>query len=146
MFTSLHMKNKSEKIAILAMLCAAVPASAQQVKSINDNQRDTIAMHSAEFGTLEPLNKILGMEIKDSRDRKLGKVKDLAVDLQNGRIVEVIVNGAGSLGDAEHYLAVPPEQFSVDPNNKFLVLDADPAHLNHAPTFRMEEWDANSQP
>jgi len=57
---------------------------------------------------LEKASKIIGTEIKDSADQKLGKVKDLAVDLENGRIVEVIVARGGVMGLDKQFVAVPP--------------------------------------
>ena len=71
-------------------------------------------------------------------------MKDLAVDLQNGRIVEVIVGTGGLLGMSERYVAVPPSAFTCDPSTKTLRLDnADKTKLAEAPEFKLSQWDSN---
>src|SRR5271163_3362671 len=66
---------------------------------------------------------IIGSTIKDSQDQKLGTVKDLAVDMENGRIVEVVVARGGFLGVDSKLVAVPPENFTVENEGKIVRLN-----------------------
>jgi hypothetical protein len=83
--------------------------------------------------------------IKHARDKKLGVVKDLAIDLQNGRIVVLIVGAGGVLGVDERFVAVPPGQFTCDTARHTLQLNADKAQFKAAPAFKMSDWEANVQ-
>src|ERR1017187_6880347 len=51
---------------------------------------------------------IIGMTVKNLQDEKLGKVEDLALDVQSGRIVQVILSSGGFLGVGNTLMAVPP--------------------------------------
>lgn len=91
----------------------------------------------------EKAGKVLGAEIKNDQNQRLGKVKDLAVDLENGRIVEVIVAAGGHLGVGEEIVAVPPGLFRLDETNKILRLDSTVDRLKAAPRFDLSSWDAS---
>ncbi len=141
------MKTKRKLSGIMiAALCGTLQAIAQPATSENPSpERDRLREGQYRLGKLEKADKIIGMEIKDARDEKLGAVKDLAIDLQNGRIVEVIVGTGGLLGVDERFVAVPPERFTCDTARHTLQLNADNAQFKAAPTFKMSVWEANVQ-
>ena len=45
--------------------------------------------------TVQRASDLIGMSVKDSQDHSVGSVKDLCIDLRDGRIAEVIVNTSG---------------------------------------------------
>jgi hyperosmotically inducible periplasmic protein len=83
---------------------------------------------------------LIGMTVKNYQDEKLGKVEDLAVDVESGRILQVILSTAGFIGIGDTLAAVPPGAFHRDVTNKVLHLDADLAKLKDAPKFEMSKW------
>jgi hyperosmotically inducible protein len=83
---------------------------------------------------------IIGMTVKNYQDQKLGKVEDMAVDVESGRIVQVILSTGGFAGMGDTLTAVPPGAFHRDVTNKVLHLDADKAKLKDAPKFEMSKW------
>jgi sporulation protein YlmC with PRC-barrel domain len=83
---------------------------------------------------------ILGSTIKGSQDQKLGTVKDLAIDMENGRIVEVIVARGGFLGVDNKLAAVPPENFTVENEGKILRLNLAGEKLDGAPMVDISQW------
>jgi sporulation protein YlmC with PRC-barrel domain len=83
---------------------------------------------------------IIGMTVENSLDEKLGKVNDLAVDLESGRIVQVILATGGFLGVDDTLTAVPPEALRCDADHKTLRLEADKEKLKCAPKFKMSKW------
>jgi hyperosmotically inducible periplasmic protein len=83
---------------------------------------------------------LIGMTVKNYQDEKLGKVEDLAVDVESGRIVQVILSTGGFIGIGDTLTAVPPGAFHRDVANKVLHLDADLAKLKDAPKFEMSKW------
>jgi hypothetical protein len=83
---------------------------------------------------------LIGMTVKNYQSEKLGKVEDLAVDVESGRVVQVILSTGGILGIGDTLTAVPPGALHHDVANKVLHLDADPAKLKAAPKFEMSKW------
>jgi sporulation protein YlmC with PRC-barrel domain len=87
---------------------------------------------------------LIGMTVKNNQDEKLGKVEDLAVDVESGRVVQVILSTGGFIGIGDTLSAVPPGALHRDVANKVLQLDADKEKLKGAPEFVMSKWAENS--
>jgi len=83
---------------------------------------------------------IIGSGIRNSQDEKLGTVKDLALDLENGRIVEIVVARGGFLGVDQKLVAVPPQDFNAEPGGRSLRLSLDKAKLDGAPAVDLSQW------
>jgi sporulation protein YlmC with PRC-barrel domain len=83
---------------------------------------------------------VIGMTVKNYQDVELGKVDDLAVDVESGRVVQVIVSTGGFIGIGDTLSAVPPGALHHDVALKVLHLDADKEKLKGAPTFEMSKW------
>jgi len=87
---------------------------------------------------------ILGMNIRNYQDEKLGKVTDFGVDLESGRIVEVILSTSGFLGIDHAFIAVPPEVFHQAAGQKVPHLDATLTFINNAPKFVYAHWNQST--
>ena len=87
---------------------------------------------------------LIGMTVKNYQNEKLGKVEDLAVDVESGRVVQVILSTGGFLGIGDTLTAVPPGALHHDVANRVLHLDADKEKLKDAPKFEMSNWAENS--
>ena len=96
-------------------------------------------------GSIGKGSKIIGMEVKNYQNEKLGKVDELAVDLQSGRIVQVVLSIGGFLGIGDRLVAVPPGALHYDAANKVVKLDADKEKLKAAPRFEASKWEEYSQ-
>ena len=91
-------------------------------------------------GCSKKASDLIGMEVKNNQNEKLGKVDDLAVDVESGRIVYVILSTGGFIGIGDTLHAVPPGALHHDVASKTLQLDADKAKLTAAPKFEMAKW------
>ena len=80
------------------------------------------------------------MEVKNYQNEKLGKVDELAVDVESGRIVQVILSTGGFLGMGDTLTAVPPGALHHDVAQKVLHLDANKEKLKNAPKFENSKW------
>lgn len=85
-------------------------------------------------------SEIIGMTVKNYQAEVLGKVADLAVDVESGRIVQVIVSTGGFLGIDNVLSAIPPSAFHHDIAAKILHLNADKVMLKNAPDFDLSKW------
>lgn len=92
------------------------------------------------LGRTDKASDLIGMEIKNYQNEKLGKLEDLAVDVEAGRIVHVILSTGGFLGIADKHVAVPPGALHCDTANKVIHLDANKEKLKGAPKFEMSKW------
>ena len=88
----------------------------------------------------EKASDIIGLTVKNYQGEKLGQVDDLAIDLESGRIVQVILSSGGFIGVGDTMHAVPPAALHHDVANKVIHLDADKAKLNASPKFEMSKW------
>lgn len=88
---------------------------------------------------------LIGMDVRNQQNEKLGDIKDLAVDLHTGKIAYAVLSVGGFLGVGDRYIAVPPSEFSLSPDGKELILNADKARVQGAPGFAKNNWpDLNS--
>jgi len=88
---------------------------------------------------------IIGMTVNNYQNEKLGKVNDLAVDVESGRIVVVILSSGGFLGMGSTLTAVPPCALRDDAADKVLLLDASKDKFAAAPRFKNSKWDEDTQ-
>ena len=63
------------------------------------------AMRAERLGRAEKASDLIGMEVKNYQGEKLGKVDDLVLDVETGRIVQVILSTGGiiGIGDTLHF-------------------------------------------
>lgn len=97
------------------------------------------------LGRAEKSSDLLGTEIKNYQGEKLGKLSELAVDVESGRVVNAIVSIGGFLGLGDTLIAVPPGALHWDAANKVIHLDADQAKLKAAPKFELSKWSESSE-
>lgn len=92
------------------------------------------------FRPMEQAISVIGLEVRGSKDETLGRVTDLALDLEHGRLVEVIVTSSGGWGLNDRTVAVPPAAFRFDPSLGLLRLDLDQKQYKAAPDFELSRW------
>jgi len=80
------------------------------------------------------------MTVNNYQNEKLGKVDDLAVDVESGRILQVVLSIGGFIGIGDTLTAVPPGALHHDVAHKVLHLDADKEKLKTSPKFEMSKW------
>lgn len=85
-------------------------------------------------------SELIGMEVKNYQDEDLGEVQDLVVDMESGRVVQVILSSGGFLGIGSLLTAVPPGALHHDTADQVLLLKADRAKLESSPTFDANKW------
>jgi len=146
------MKVKPTLIAsALAVTMLALPTFAASKSNQYTNSSAPRSTNYNKLSRLERLGKtqkasdVIGMEVKNPQSEKLGKVKELAVDLESGRVVEVILSTGGLLGIGDKHVAVPPRAFQRDSEAKVLLLNTDKERLKAAPEFDLSKWAEGSQ-
>ena len=83
---------------------------------------------------------LIGRKIDTQDQKKIGHVSDLAVDLQAGRVVQVIVTTGGFLAMGERTIAVPPSVLLAEAPGKPLRFALTQERIRSAPAFEVSKW------
>jgi len=83
---------------------------------------------------------IAGDPVKNRAGEDLGEIKELMIDLVDGRVAYAVLSFGGFLGLGDKLFAVPFSAFQVDTENKCFILDMDKERLKAAPGFDKDNW------
>ena len=85
-------------------------------------------------------SQLMGMHVEGTDGKKLGTIKDLVVDPEDGSIEYAVLDFGGIVGIGDKYFAVPWQTLLFAANNKKLVLDVSKKELKDAPGFDKKHW------
>ncbi len=104
--------------------------------SCGSAQAATAAPPPAElFQNQESVLELIGTEVWNLQNEKLGRVKFITADLENGRLIEVVIGSGGFLGFGRRVTSVPPRALTLDPNRQIMRLNVTKARFDAAPRF-----------
>lgn len=83
---------------------------------------------------------IIGLEVRNMQNQKLGEISDFIVDLSANRTVYAVVAAGGFLGIGGKQLAVPPGAFVVTNRDDMVLWDANKELITSAPAFDRHNW------
>lgn len=84
-------------------------------------------------------DEIVGKKVQNRSGEPLGRVSGAAVDIENARLVGMLVSFGGVLSIGETTKVVPPDVLVDDGKPGTLYLDMDKETFRNAPTFEMSE-------
>jgi sporulation protein YlmC with PRC-barrel domain len=111
----------------------------QQVRKPGPDEPAASADASALVGAAKA-SELIGMEVADPQGEKLARVEEIAVDVESGRILQVILASGGFLGVGASETAVPPMALALDAEGRQLSLAAGKERLAGAPPFDTSKW------
>ncbi len=89
---------------------------------------------------------LIGNTVYNTTDEKLGDIKDVMLNLNDGRIEYMVIEYGGFLGIGEKLFAVPFNVLKLDTSRHAFILDQEKEVLENAPGFDKEHWpETNSQ-
>lgn len=118
--------NKTLLVALAITLSATVQSRAQAGPSA--------------LSKLEEAGKIIGQVVVDTQNQKVGRVKELAVDWQAGRVVEILIDTGGFLTSHGRIVAIPPETLAAMESGDGLRMTGDVDEFENAPEFDQSRW------
>lgn len=89
---------------------------------------------------------IIGMEVRNRENEKLGEIKDLVLDMNSGKVSYSVLAVGGFLGIGEKLIALPPGSLQIATEGNYLLLNADKAKIQAAPGFAATAWPAPGDP
>lgn len=87
---------------------------------------------------------LTGDTVKNRSDEVLGKVEELMLDLESGRVAYVVLSAGGVLGIGDKYFAVPWDLLDVDTETHAVIVDLDKETIENAPGFDKDDWPSTS--
>jgi sporulation protein YlmC with PRC-barrel domain len=88
---------------------------------------------------------ILGNKVLNAAGEQLGNLKELVIDLEDGRVAYAVMSFGGFLGMGDKLFAIPWEALVLDPKDQTFILDVDKEVLKEAPGFDKNHWPDNAQ-
>jgi len=85
-------------------------------------------------------SEIIGTDVKNAADEKIGKVEDIAIDFQSGKTLGVIISTGGFLNIADTLSAVPTSTLKYDVEAKAFRISLTKEQLTKAPQFKADQW------
>lgn len=85
-------------------------------------------------------SKIIGANLRDTKDKKIGEIKDLMLDSARGEIAYAVVSFDGVTGSGRKYHAIPWQVLQPAEGGRYYVLNADRETLSQAPGFDRKNW------
>ena len=83
---------------------------------------------------------LLGNDVYNKQDEDLGDIKEIMLDVPNGKVSYAVLSYGGVMGFGEKLFAVPWDALKLDTVNKRFVLDIAKERLADAPGFDKDDW------
>jgi len=78
---------------------------------------------------------VIGDGVVNRAGEKLGKIEEIMLDLENGRVAYAVLSFGGFLGLGEKLFAIPFEALKLDASREHFTLDVDKDKMKNAPGF-----------
>ena len=113
--------------------------------------RDTYGMYKNRYGEgpgarLMGADTLIGDDVYNHKDEDLGDIKEIMLDVNNGRIAYAVLAFGGVFGIGEKLFAVPWSALTLDTVNKRFLLNQDKERLESAPGFDKDNWPNMAEP
>lgn len=83
---------------------------------------------------------ISGDKVVNRQGEDLGDIKDLMIDVDNGRVAYAVLEFGGFLGLGSKLFAVPLSAMEADTENHRFIFDQNKESLESAPGFDKDNW------
>ena len=85
-------------------------------------------------------SRVTGDKVRNLRGEELGKIEEVMIDLDHGRVAYAVLSFGGFLGVGGKLFAIPWDALEVDLQEHEFVLDVDKERLDSAPGFDKNHW------
>lgn len=87
---------------------------------------------------------INGTDVVNLAGENLGDIKELMINVDNGRIEYAVLSFGGFLGIGDKLFAIPWEAFSIDKAKEQVILNANKEKLKSSPGFDKGNWPSHA--
>jgi hypothetical protein len=89
---------------------------------------------------------LLGNDVYNSSDEKLGTIKEFMIEMDSGRIGYAVLSFGGFMGMGDRLFAVPWRALTLDTAAHRFLLNVDKDTLKDAPGFDKDHWPSMADP
>lgn len=111
---------------------------------MNYETRDTFGMYKNTHGGPGPYlmgaDTLVGNDVYNHKEENLGDIKEIMLDVGNGKVSYAVLSFGAFLGMGEKLFAVPWDALTLDTENKRFVLNVEKDRLKDAPGFDKNSW------
>src|SRR6185503_17126902 len=111
----------------------ACATGAEQVRAICEEE----TMH---YRRTMSASSLTGDKVYNTMNEDLGKIEDMMIDVESGRVAYAVLSFGGFLGMGDKLFAIPWTALRLDEERKCFVLDVDKKTLETAPGFDKDHW------
>jgi sporulation protein YlmC with PRC-barrel domain len=123
--------NKYLTVFVVSIFIVALGVSHSSV--VMSNEKNT----AVEFRA----SKIIGMDVKDQRGKKIGEIKDVLLDPAAGRVLFAVIDPKRSLEFGnDRFICVPMSALLRYGGKDFYVVNMTRDELKRAPSFNEDHW------
>jgi sporulation protein YlmC with PRC-barrel domain len=97
-----------------------------------------------EYLQVLPATTMIGSNVVNPAGEQLGNLKELVIDLEDGRIAYAVLSFGGFMGLGDKLFAIPWEALMLNAKDRTFVLDVDKEVLKEAPGFDKDRWPENA--
>ena len=97
-----------------------------------------------EYPEVLPATRVIGNKVLNRAGEQLGNLKELVIDLEEGRVAYTVLSFGGFLGKGDKLFAIPWEALTLNPNDHTFILDVEKEVLKEAPGFDKDQWPDNA--
>ena len=115
----------------------------ERERALSDRQS---MIPASRLGRVQKVSALMGTQVKNLQDEKLGKVENILVDIASGRVLAIVVSSGGFLGMGNELSAVPPTALHFTTDGKGLQIDSTKEEMAAAPHFKADQWPDFAQP
>ena len=98
------------------------------------------------YGLVLTASTLKGDKVVNHKGEDLGKIEEIMIDLDHGRIAFAVLSFGGFLGMGDKLFAIPWQAFAVDTAKKRLILNTKKELLEKAPGFDKDKWPNMADP
>jgi sporulation protein YlmC with PRC-barrel domain len=87
---------------------------------------------------------VIGNTVVNPAGEQLGSLKELVIDLEDGRVAYAVLSFGGFMGRGDKLFAIPWEALVLNPKDHTFTLDVEKEVLKEAPGFDKDRWPDNA--
>jgi sporulation protein YlmC with PRC-barrel domain len=93
-------------------------------------------------------SKLIGSEVRNMQNEKLGKIEDFVLDMDNGTVNYVALASGGVLGAGEKLFAIPfnEVQMRLDGDSIYFLVNVSKEKIKNSKGFDKDNWPVTATP
>jgi len=139
------------KVHVFAAICALSlvlfsGSFAQEKKGLEPEKKAGLATEKLQKVQVLKMRDLIGYSVENPGGEKFGKVDDLVIEPEQGRIAYAVMSFGGVLGIGDKLVAVPWHMLKANAKKKAFTLHATAEELKAAPALDMEKLPSVAPP